>query len=63
MIVVQVATPACNGVMYIHPGALDPGKMPCGPHLGSHPNQKSAPTQANTFNGGYPRHYRFRNVE
>ncbi|MFQ6636706.1 hypothetical protein Gotur_013430, partial [Gossypium turneri] len=51
MSVVQVDAAACNGVTYIHPGLG-------GPHSGYHPNQKSAPTQANTYNRGCLRHHR-----
>ncbi|MBA0655759.1 hypothetical protein Goklo_008195, partial [Gossypium klotzschianum] len=52
MIAVQVGAAACNGVTYIHPGVLNPCKRLGGPHLGCHPNQKSSPTQANSYNRG-----------
>ncbi|KAH1075195.1 hypothetical protein J1N35_027523 [Gossypium stocksii] len=60
MIVVQVDAAARSGVTYIHPGVLDPCKRPGGPHPGCHPNPKSAPTQANTYNRGCSRHHRCR---
>ncbi|KAB2054301.1 hypothetical protein ES319_A12G246300v1 [Gossypium barbadense] len=60
MIVVQVDAAARSGVTYIHPGVIDPCKRPGGPHLGCHPNPKSAPTQANTYNRGCSRHHRCR---
>ncbi|MFQ6636704.1 hypothetical protein Gotur_013686, partial [Gossypium turneri] len=49
MIAVQVGAATRNGVTYIHPG-------PYGPHSGCHPNPKSSPTQANTYNHCYSRH-------
>ncbi|TYG40378.1 hypothetical protein ES288_D12G087800v1 [Gossypium darwinii] len=60
MIVVQVGAVACNDVTYIHPGVLDPRKRPGGPYSGCHPNKKSAPTQANTYNHGCSRNHRCR---
>ncbi|MFQ6636703.1 hypothetical protein Gotur_013430 [Gossypium turneri] len=60
MIAVQVGAAARNGVTYIHLGVIDPCKRPGGPHLGCHPNQKSSPTQANTYNRGCSRHHRCR---
>ncbi|MBA0878278.1 hypothetical protein Goshw_006440, partial [Gossypium schwendimanii] len=50
MAVVQVDATARSGVMYIHPGVLDPCKRPGGSHPGCHPNPESTPTQANTYN-------------
>ncbi|KAG4114970.1 hypothetical protein ERO13_D12G077402v2 [Gossypium hirsutum] len=58
MIVVQVDAATEKGVTCIQPGVLDPCKRPGGPHLGCHPNQKSAATQANTYNRGCSRHHR-----
>ncbi|TYI50178.1 hypothetical protein E1A91_D12G083600v1 [Gossypium mustelinum] len=57
IIVVQVGAAARNGVTYIHLGVLDPCKRPGELQSGYHPNQKSAPTQANTYNCGCSRHY------
>ncbi|MFQ6636702.1 hypothetical protein Gotur_013429, partial [Gossypium turneri] len=51
---------ARNGVTYIHLGVLDPCKRLGRLHSGCHPNQKSSPTQANTYNCGCPRHHRCR---
>ncbi|KAB1998362.1 hypothetical protein ES319_D12G083600v1 [Gossypium barbadense] len=63
MTIVQVGAAACNGVTYIRPGVHDPCKRPRGAHSTCHPNPKSAPTQANTYNRGCPRHHRCRNEE
>ncbi|MBA0649005.1 hypothetical protein Goklo_016619, partial [Gossypium klotzschianum] len=52
MVVVQVDAVARSHVTYIHPGILDPCKRPGELHPGCHPNPKSAPTQANTYNRG-----------
>ncbi|TYI50182.1 hypothetical protein E1A91_D12G084000v1 [Gossypium mustelinum] len=60
MVVVQVSAASSNGVTYIHPGVLDPCKRPSEPHWGRHPNSKSSPTQANTYNRGCSRHHRCR---
>ncbi|MBA0735875.1 hypothetical protein Gogos_019677, partial [Gossypium gossypioides] len=50
MVVVQVDATTRSGVTYIHPGVLDPCKRPGEPHPGCHPDPKSTPTQANTYN-------------
>ncbi|KAG4156152.1 hypothetical protein ERO13_D03G156400v2 [Gossypium hirsutum] len=60
MAVVQADATTRNGVMYIHPGVLDPCKRPGRLHPGCHPNPKSTPTQANTYNRGCSRHHRCR---
>ncbi|TYI50184.1 hypothetical protein E1A91_D12G084200v1 [Gossypium mustelinum] len=58
MIVVKVDIVPRNGMTYIHAGVLDPCKRPGGLHSWCHPNPKSSPTQANTYNLGCSRHNR-----
>ncbi|KAB2088756.1 hypothetical protein E1A91_A03G023800v1 [Gossypium mustelinum] len=60
MVVVQVDATTRSGVKYIDPGVLNPCKRPGGPHPGCHPNPKSTPTQANTYDRGCSRHHRCR---
>ncbi|TYG40383.1 hypothetical protein ES288_D12G088300v1 [Gossypium darwinii] len=58
MVVVQIDAAARSGLTYIHPWVIGPCKRPSEPHLGCHPNPKSALTQANTYNRGCSRHHR-----